>query len=122
MALGFSAEDRVRPVEEHRPAPALPQSPEEAIQAAVESNSELRRLESQIVSKELERRGEKAARLPRVDLVAQYGLLAKFNNYADYFSQFQRNNGEIGVSFQIPLLSGPGVGAHVRRRRSTSPT
>lgn len=113
IGLGFPAEDRVRPVDEPRSAPALPQSPEEAVQAAIESNTDLRRLESQIVSKELERRGEKAARLPRVDLVAQYGLFAKFNNYTDYFLKFQRNNGQIGVSFQIPLLAGPGVSAQV---------
>jgi len=113
IGLGFSAEDRVRPVEEERSPPALPESPEEAIQTAIDSNTELRRLESQIVSKELERRGEKAARLPRADLVAQYGLFAKFNNYADYFNKFQRSNGEIGVSFQIPLFTGPGVNAQV---------
>jgi len=113
IGLGFAAEDRVRPVEEQRSAPVLRQSEEEAIQAALESNTELRRLESQIVSKELERRGEKASRLPRVDLVAQYGLFAKFNNYAEYFVKFQRNNGQIGVSFQIPLLAGPGVSAQV---------
>src|ERR1039458_6717501 len=104
MALGFSAEDRVRAVAEPRPAPALPKSQEEAINAALESNKDLRRLESQIISKGFEVKGEKAQRLPRVDLVAQYSLLAKFNNYAEYFSKFQRNNGEIGMSFQLPLL------------------
>lgn len=113
LALGFPAEDRVRPVEEERPAPALPASEEQAIQAALESNAELRRLQSQIVSKGLELRGERAARLPHVDLVAQYGLFAKFNHYEDYFQKFQRNNGQIGVSFQLPLFTGPGVGAQM---------
>src|SRR6202035_2206015 len=37
----------------------------------------------------------------------------KFNNYATYFNAFQRNNAQIGVSFQLPLLAGPGVGAQV---------
>ena len=72
------------------------------------SNKELRKLQSQIAAKGLEKRGEKAARLPRVDLVAQYGLFAKFNNYEDYFRTFQRNNGQIGVSFQLPVFSGSG--------------
>jgi outer membrane protein TolC len=113
MALGFSAEDRVRAVAEQRPAPALPKSQEEAVNAALESNKDLRRLESQIISKGFEAKGEKAQRLPRVDLVAQYSLLAKFNNYAQYFSKFQRNNGEIGLSFQWPLLAGTALGAEV---------
>jgi outer membrane protein TolC len=49
--------------------------------------------------------------LPTVDLIAQYGLFAKFNNYTDYFRTFQKNNGQIGMSITIPLLPGPGVGA-----------
>jgi outer membrane protein len=40
-----------------------------------------------------------------VDVVAQYALLAK-SNYENFFTRFQRNNGELGVSIQIPLLTG----------------
>ena len=71
----------------------------------------LRRLQSQIASKQLEVRGQRAQRWPRVDLIAQYGLLAKFNNYDQYFRTFQRNNGQIGMSFQVPVLSGSGISA-----------
>jgi outer membrane protein TolC len=113
LALGFSAEDRVHPVAETRAAPALPKTEEEAVQAALDANKDLRRLESQIASKQLEMRGVKAQRLPRVDLVAQYSLLAKYNNYAEFFAKFQRNNEQIGMSFQLPLAVGPGVGAQV---------
>jgi outer membrane protein TolC len=118
LAIGLTAEDRVRPVEAERPAPRLPESEEQAIQGALESNKELRRIQSQIASKQLEMRGEKAARWPRVDLVAQYGMLARFNNYDKFFKEFQRNNGEIGVSFQLPLLAGPGVGAQVAQTQT----
>jgi outer membrane protein TolC len=118
VALGFPPDDRVRPVDEERRAPALPASEEAAIHSALESNKDLRRLESQIVSKSLEMRGQKAARLPRVDLVAQYGLFAQYNNYDQYFRKFQRNNGEIGVSFQVPLLAGPGVNAQMAQTQT----
>jgi outer membrane protein TolC len=118
MALGFSADDRVHPVTEERRAPALPQSEEQAIQTAFESNKDLRKLQSQIASKGLEARGHSAARLPRVDLVAQYGLFAKFNNYQQYFNAFQRNNGQIGLSFQLPVFSGPGVGAQMAQTQT----
>ncbi len=113
IGLGFPADDRIRPVDEQRTTPSMPHSEDEAIQSVLESNKDLRRLESQIVAKELERRGERASRLPRVDLVAQYGLFAKFNNYQEFFQKFQRNNGQVGVSFQMPLLLGPGVSAQV---------
>jgi outer membrane protein TolC len=113
MGLGFPAEDRVRPIEQQRDAPTLQFTEEQAVRSAIESNKDLRLIESKIAAKELEKRGEKASRLPRADLVAQYGLFAKFNNYQDYFQKFQRNNGQIGVSFQIPILAGTGVSAQV---------
>jgi len=111
LVLGYSADDRVRPAAEERPAPPMPASEEDAVESALGSSKELRRLESQIAAKGLEGRAAKAARLPRVDLVAQYGLFATFNHYQDYFLKYQRNNGELGVSVQIPLLAGPGVRA-----------
>ena len=115
VALGFSAEDRVLPVEEDPPAFALPPSEEQALHTALQSNLDLRKLESQIASKQLEMRAQNAARLPRADLVAQYGMLAKFNNYDQYFQKFQRNNGQVGVSLQLPLFAGPGVSAQAAR-------
>jgi outer membrane protein TolC len=118
MAIGFSAEDRVHPVAEQRAAPPLPKSQEEAIATALDSNKDLRRMESEISAKELEKRGVKAQRLPRIDLVAQYALLAKFNNYAEFFSKYQENNEQIGMSFQFPFAVGPGVGAQVAQVES----
>ena len=113
LAIGLTADDRVRPVEEPRPAPPVTPRDERAIQTALERNPELRRLQSQIAARGLEARGERSARLPRVDLVAQYGLFAKFNNYEDYFRKFQRNNGQIGMSVQVPLFTGSRVSAEV---------
>jgi len=118
VVLGYSAQDRVRAVEEERPAPKFPGAEEELIAAALASNKELRQLESQIAAKGLEMRGERAARLPRVDLVAQYALMSKINNYEAFFRKFQRNNGQIGMSFQVPLFAGPGVAAQVAQSQT----
>lgn len=111
LVLGFNADDRVRPAAEERTTPAMPASEEAAVESAMQSNKDLRRLESQIVAKGLEGRSARAARLPHVDLVAQYGLFATFNHYQDYFTHYQRNNGEIGASFVLPLLPGAGASA-----------
>ena len=78
----------------------------------MESSNELRKLQSQITAIGLEMRGERAARLPRADLVAQYWLFSKINNFDKYFASFQRNNGQLGVSFQVPIFS-PGVGSQL---------
>lgn len=118
IVLGFSAEDRVRPSGEERTPPPIPDSEEAAVKTALESSKNLQQIESQIIAKGLQVRGEKAARLPRVDLVAQYGLFAKFNNYDAFFRKFQRNNGQIGMSFQVPLLPGPGVDAATAQTRA----
>ena len=40
-------------------------------------------------------------------------MLARFNNYADFFQKFQRNNVQVGVALQLPVLLGPGVSARV---------
>lgn len=111
IVLGFTADDRVRPSAEDHAALPMPPSENAAVESALSFNKDLRSLQSQIAAKGLESRAAKAARLPHVDLVAQYGLFATFNHYQDYFLKYQRNNGEIGASFQLPLLPGPGVGA-----------
>ncbi len=111
ILLGYGAEDRVRPSSEERPVPPLPASEQAAVESALQSSKELRGLQSQIAAKGLEERSAKAARLPHADLVAQYGLFATFNHYQDYFLRYQPNNGEIGVSFLLPLLPGPGAAA-----------
>jgi outer membrane protein len=111
IVLGYGADDRVQPAAEERAISPPPPSEEAAVESALRSSNELRHLESQIAAKGLEGRAAKAARLPHVDLVAQYGLFATFNHYQDYFVKYQPNNAEIGVSFVLPLVAGPGVSA-----------
>jgi outer membrane protein TolC len=103
--LGVEPATRVEPALEAREAPALPASEAECAERAVKENAELRKMESAISSKQLEARGFRAMRLPKADLVAQYGLFARFNNYADYFRSFQRNNAQIGISLSVPLFA-----------------
>lgn len=113
VVLGFSAGDRVQPAVEPRATAAVAVSEQEAVEAALKDNVEVRRLESALASRTLEMRSYQAERLPRLDLVAQYGLLAKFNNYDDYFRKFQRHNGQLGVSIQIPVFTGSATSARV---------
>jgi outer membrane protein TolC len=104
-ALGFAPGDLARPATEERPALAVPVSEEASIEKALEGNNELKRLQSNIQSKMLEIKSYRAERLPKVNLVAQYSLFAKYN-YQDYFTKFQRNNAQVGASVEIPLVVG----------------
>jgi len=43
--------------------------------------------------------------LPSADFAAQYGLLARYNNYDEFFKTFQRHNATIGVVLRFPFLN-----------------
>jgi outer membrane protein len=116
--LGFEPDDQVRPAPGEREAPPLPGTADAAVEEALKSSKELRSLESKLLAKNYDVRSERAARWPRVDLVAQYAMLARYNNYDKFFSTFQRNNGQIGVSFQMPLWSGPAINAAAAREEA----
>lgn len=105
VVLGFSADDRVQPVDEERAAFEVPANEQAAAELALQNNKDIRKLESQLQAKGFEVKEAEASRLPVIDAVAQYALLAK-SNYENFFTRFQRNNGELGVSIQIPLLTG----------------
>jgi outer membrane protein TolC len=105
QALGFSADDQVRVAVEERAPLVVPVSEEASIEKALEGSNELKRLESSMQAKMLEIKSYRAERLPKVNLVAQYSLFAKYN-YQDYFAKFQYNNAQLGASIEIPLIVG----------------
>ncbi|HZO55868.1 MAG TPA: TolC family protein [Bryobacteraceae bacterium] len=104
--LGYEPGDRVRPVPGERALPEVPQNEAAARAEAWKQSKELRKLESDLMATELQTRSARATRLPTLDLVAQYGLFARFNNYDEYFNRFQRNNAQLGVSITVPLFLG----------------
>ncbi len=53
----------------------------------------------------LRARGEHRALWPSVDFAAQYALLSNFNNYADFYKKFQRNNASVGLAIRLPFLN-----------------
>ncbi len=120
IVLGYTAEDRARPATDERAAVEIPPTEEAAIEQALASNKEMKRLQSAMIAKGFEMKGAQAARLPKVDLVAQYALLARYNNYDQFFNHFQRHNGQLGMSFQLPLLTGPAVAASVAQAETDS--
>jgi outer membrane protein len=115
VTLGYGEGDQVNPAEEERGAQAIPANEDAAITTALGNNKEIKRLESSFAAKGLEIKGNRAQRLPRVDLVAQYAMLSKYNHYQQYFSSFSRNNGELGASIEIPIYVGSGVRAQIEQ-------
>jgi outer membrane protein TolC len=114
LVLGFGPNDRARPVEAELPNSSGPATEEAAVESALANNREIQRLVSQMQAKGFELRSYKSARQPVFDLVAQYALLARYN-FEDFFGRFQRNNGQLGMSIQIPILTGSASGAQAYR-------
>jgi outer membrane protein TolC len=50
-------------------------------------------------------RGAHLSYWPTFEVVGQYSILSKFNNYLEYYNRFQRNNISAGVQITIPLFS-----------------
>jgi outer membrane protein TolC len=105
QVLGLGAGDRVRSAQEERAVIELPVSEEASIEEALEHSPELRRLESNMQVKTLEVKGFHAARMPKVNVIAQDNIFAKYNFPTTNYT-FHRNNPELGVSIEIPLLVG----------------
>jgi outer membrane protein TolC len=113
QVLGFNPGDRVQPAQEDRRLTGQLDSEEAAIQQALDGSREIRRLESNLQAKNLEIKGYRAERLPKVDFVGQYSLLSKYNNYEKFFGRFQRHNVEVGASITIPILTGRSSAAYI---------
>ncbi|HEY1757424.1 MAG TPA: TolC family protein [Bryobacteraceae bacterium] len=113
MVLGLAPGDKVQVADAALPALEPPISEDEAIAGALENSPEVKRLESDLLAKSLEIKSYRANRLPKADLVAQYSLLGKYNNYTEFFNHFQRNNVELGASVSIPILAGHSAKAYV---------
>lgn len=105
VTLGYPATDRVKPLDSELASSVVPPPEDEAADIAMRNNREFRQMQSNVLAKELDLRSYKSARWPKVDLVAQYALFAKYN-YEQYFQKFQRNNFQLGASVVVPILVG----------------
>jgi outer membrane protein len=74
---------------------------------ASQSSPGVKAAENRAAAESLRARGEHRAMLPSVDFAAQYGLLAAYNNYQNFFQpgSFQRHNATLGVVIKFPLFS-----------------
>ena len=112
VVLGMRPDDRVQAARDDRHPLVVPVSEDQSIGEAIENSRELKRLESSMQAKMLEIKGYKAQRLPKVNLIAQYQLFAKYY-YQNFYPTFQRNSGQLGASFEVPVLMGRSSRAYV---------
>ncbi len=116
-AVGLPDGTRLRTVEpQFDPTPASG-SPEELYRRALEAHPEVRQAEARLRARELHVEAEKGEFRPRLELVSQYALFSRTNNYQDFFNRFTRNNFLFGLSVQVPVFDGFRSSARVAQSR-----
>jgi outer membrane protein len=72
---------------------------------APEKNYLVKVAESTARTREFRAQAERKQLYPTVDLAGQYALLARYNNYDQFFKTFERNNLSIGAVIRFPLFN-----------------
>lgn len=87
--------------------PALPEPPQAPDIAAIatEKSFAVKAAEQTAQAKAFRARAEEKQLYPAIDLVTQYGVLARFNNYDQFFRKFQRHNVTAGVAIRFPFFN-----------------
>ena len=72
---------------------------------AIKSDRSVQEAENERLAREHLLRGAHLSYFPTVDLVGQYSILSKFNNYDEFYKKFVRNNVSIGVRITVPIFA-----------------
>jgi outer membrane protein TolC len=92
-------------VDTSEPAFASELQPPAMVDFAVQYDFSIREAENERAARQNLLKGARQSYWPTFDLVGQYSVLSKFNNYDQFYKTFQRNNAAAGVQITIPLFS-----------------
>ena len=97
--------------------PAFPEVPSDPGTSAevAEASPLVSQAQQHAVAQEFRARAEHRGLWPSIDFATQYALLARYNNWDQFFvnKAFQRNNASIGVVIRFPFFNAP-QRAHAR--------
>jgi outer membrane protein TolC len=102
--LGLEPDQPIEVTAETIP-PAADQTINDLVAAALRDNPDVKMAESERAASEERLKGERGGYWPTIGLIGQYNLLAKFNNYDQFFNKFQRNNFIAGIDVKIPIFA-----------------
>jgi outer membrane protein len=81
------------------------QSEGEIESLAIQSDRGVAEAENERAAREQILKGARWSYFPTVNLVGQYSVLSKFNNYDEFYKNFERNNVNVGVQITIPVFA-----------------
>jgi outer membrane protein TolC len=86
--------------------PGLPAPPPDAeLPQVVNNNPTVKAAEAAADAKSFRAQAEHRQLYPAIDYVGQYAVLARFNNYDQFFQKFQRHNVTAGIAIRFPFLN-----------------
>ena len=77
----------------------------ELIDMAISNSPVIKEAENERSARQHILKGERGGYWPTIDLIGQYSVLSKINNYDQFFKKFQRNNVNVGLQIRIPIFS-----------------
>jgi outer membrane protein len=92
-------------VEQEQPSFATDQQEGEMVSLALQNDRSIEGAENERAARQDILRGAHLSYFPTIDLVGQYSVLSKFNNYDEFYRKFERNNVNVGVQITIPLFA-----------------
>ena len=101
--LGLSADQPVEVATEDLPASSEPDSG--LVEQALQNSIDVKQAASEREALSAKLQGERGSRWPTFSLTGQYNVLAKFNNYDQFFNKFERNNFVAGAQVKIPIFA-----------------
>jgi outer membrane protein TolC len=86
-------------------APQPEQPTVDLVAQAVANNTELQQTELERRARAERLKGERGGYWPSIDLVGEYAVLSRINNYDEFFQKFQRHNVNAGIQARWSIFS-----------------
>jgi outer membrane protein len=84
---------------------ATVQSEGEIESLAIQNDRRVAEAENERAAREHLLKGARWSYFPTVNVVGQYSILSRFNNYDEFYKHFERNNVNVGVQVTIPIFA-----------------
>lgn len=99
------SEDRPIDLASEEPSFSTDQQEAELLEMAMKSDVGIREALNEQTARQNIFKGAKGGYWPTLSIIGEYEVLTKFNNYAEFYKKFERNNVTIGIQAQIPIFS-----------------
>jgi outer membrane protein len=114
---GLSESVEIRAVEPQIDGAIFEMQEETIYRKALSTVPAILQAEADVRAKDFHIEADRGEYWPQMDIVSEYSLLSRANNYADYFSRFKRNNFLFGLSMKVPIFNGSSTSARVAQSR-----